>query len=182
MLIEEAFLKNPHTAISETVQGMAYAAYVLELVRELAPEEQDSAGLFDVVLLFFALLDYRGPREDLLWLFVLRLIKTLGVAPLFVSCVRCRKNEKESPGSLFIPESGGIVCDGCRSPYDRGVELSLGTKTALAAALDIPLDRLSRIVLGESSLIQTRQAMFSFIDHQLGRRMRSADFMERYIR
>jgi hypothetical protein len=67
-------------------------------------------------------------------------------------------------------------------PRDRAVMLARATVTALAAATEATTDRLSRIALSPASISQTREALFSFIDHQLGKRMRSADFIERYIR
>jgi DNA repair protein RecO (recombination protein O) len=181
-LIEDAALVDPHPNAFGDVKSAAYGSLVIELVRELAPEEESSADLFDAAASFLALLDERGAREDLLWLFVLRILKVLGLAPLFSSCVRCRKAGWTDAGSLFVPEAGGIVCAACLLPRDRGVALGRGTVAALTKALDIPLERLSRIALNTSSIVEARQALFSFIDHQTPRRLRSADFIERYLR
>ena len=181
-LIEDASLIDPHPNTSRDMRSAAYGAYILELLLELAPEEERSVDLFDTAASFLELLDERGGREDLLWLFVVKILKIVGLAPLFSSCVRCRRDDGASQDSLFVPEAGGMVCGPCLSPRDRGIVLGRGTKTALEKALDIPLGRLCRITLGNSSLVETRQALFSFIDHQMARRMRSADFIERYLR
>jgi DNA repair protein RecO (recombination protein O) len=181
-LIEDASLVDPHPNVFGDVRSAAYGSFVIELVRELTPEEEASADLFDAAASFLALLDERGAREDLLWLFVLRILKVLGLAPLFSSCVRCRKEGWADEGSRFVPEAGGMVCAACLLPRDRGIVLGRGTVAALTKALDIPLERLPRITLGNSSLSETRQALFSFIDHQTPRRLRSADFIERYLR
>ncbi len=181
-LIEDASLINPHGKLAVDLRSMAYAAFVIELIRELSPETQQSTDLFETAALFLSLVDERGSREDLLWLFVLRILKISGIAPLFSACVGCGCHMVDAADRCFVPESGGLVCGRCLAPRDRTVMLSRGTVTALAAAAEVPTERLSRIALSAASISQTRDALFSFIDHQLGRRMRSADFIERYIR
>jgi DNA repair protein RecO (recombination protein O) len=161
---------------------MAYAALVLELVKELNPEAERSTDLFETTALILSLLDERGGREDLLWLFVLRILKISGIAPYFSACVRCRSLAGDMPERFFVPDAGGVVCEACTAPRDRTVVLSRGTVTALSAATDIPIERLARIALTPASLSQTRDALLSFIDHHIGRRMRSVDFIERYVR
>jgi len=181
-LIEDAALIDPHGALSGNLSSMAYAALVIELVRELFPEAERSTELFETTALILSLLAERGAREDLLWLFILRILKISGIAPLFGACVRCRTRRIDTADMLFVPEAGGVVCGSCTAPPDRTIRLSRGTVTALSAATDVPLERLARIALTPPSLTQTRETLFSFIDHQLGKRMRSADFIERYLR
>jgi DNA repair protein RecO (recombination protein O) len=181
-LIEDASLINPHGRLGDDVASMAYAALAIELVKELSPEAERSTDLFETTALLLSLLDERGGRQDLLWLFVLRILKISGIAPYFSACVRCRSRMGDATDRLFVPDAGGVVCGACIAPRDRTVILSRGTVTALSAATDIPIERLSRIALTPASLAQTRDALLSFIDHQLGKRMRSADFIERYIR
>jgi hypothetical protein len=62
------------------------------------------------------------------------------------------------------------------------VALSGSTSAALRAALDASIARLPRIALNAQSLLETRKILLSFVDHQLGKRMKSADFIERYVR
>jgi len=181
-LIEDASLIDPHGKLTYDLRSMAYAAFIIELIRELFPEAQRSTALYETAALFLSLLDERGGREDLLWLFVLRVLKISGIAPLFSACVRCRSLSADTPDRFFVPDAGGFVCGACLVPRDRAVALSRGTVSALVAATDIPIERLGRIALSPASTSQTREALFSFIDHQVGRRMRSADFIERYIR
>jgi DNA repair protein RecO (recombination protein O) len=181
-LIEDASLIDPHGRLSGSLSSMAYAALVIELVRELFPEAERSTDLFETTALLLSLLDERGAREDLVWLFILRILKISGIAPLFGACVRCRTRQADTADRLFVPEAGGVVCGPCCAPADRAIGLSCGTIAALSAATDVPLERLARLALTAPSLSQTRGALFSFIDHQLGRRMRSADFIERYLR
>jgi DNA repair protein RecO (recombination protein O) len=181
-LIEDASLVDPHGRITYDLPSMAYAAFIIELIRELFPEAQRSTDLFEATALLLSLLDERGGREDLLWLFVLRILKISGIAPLFSACVRCRSITADIADVFFVPELGGLVCGECLIPRDRAVRLARSTVAALAAATDAPTERLSRIALSPASISQARDALFSFIDHQLGRRMRSADFIERYIR
>jgi DNA repair protein RecO (recombination protein O) len=180
-LIEDASLIDPHGRLSDDLRSMAYAALVIELVKELFPETERSTDLFETTALVLSILNERGAREDLLWLFVLRILKISGVAPLFSACVRCRCRHADTPDRFFVPEAGGMVCGPCTAPQDRMIELSRGTVGALSAATDTPVERLGRIALTPVSLAQTRDCLISFIDHQLGRRMRSVDFIERYI-
>ncbi|MBN2225099.1 MAG: DNA repair protein RecO [Deltaproteobacteria bacterium] len=180
-LIEDASLINPHGRLAGDLPSMAYTALVIELVRELFPETERSTDLFETTALILSILNERGARQDLLWLFVLRILKISGIVPLFSACVRCRSRQADAADRFFVPDAGGVVCGPCITPRDRTIELSCGTVTALSAATDIPIERLARIALTPASLSQTRDCLLSFIDHQLGKRMRSVDFIERYI-
>ncbi len=181
-LIEDASLLNPHGRLAGDLGAMAYAAFVIELVRELFPETERSTDLFETTALLLSILNERGAREDVLWLFVLRILKISGIAPLFSACVRCKSLQADGADRFFVPDAGGVVCGPCIDPRDRTIQLSRSTVAALSAAADIPIERLARIALPPVSLSQTRDCLLSFIDHQLGKRMRSADFIERYIR
>ncbi len=130
-LIEDASLIDPHGRLSGSLSSMAYAALVIELVRELFPEAERSTDLFETTALLLSLLDERGAREDLVWLFVLRILKISGIAPLFGACVRCRSRQADTADRLFVPEAGGVVCGSCCAPADRAIGLSCGTITAL---------------------------------------------------
>jgi DNA repair protein RecO (recombination protein O) len=181
-LIEDAALVDPHGRLTYDLRSMAYAAFIIELIRELFPEAQRSTDLFEAAARVLTVLDERGGREDLLWLFVLRILKISGIAPLFSACVRCQSPVADAADVPFVPEAGGLVCGQCLVPRDRAVRLARATVSALAAATETSTELLSRIALSPSSIAQAREALFSFIDHQLGKRMRSADFIERYIR
>ncbi len=106
-LIEDASLLDPHGRLTYDLRSMAYAAFVIELIRELFPEAQRSTDLFETAALLLSLLDERGGRENLLWLFVLRILKISGIAPLFSACVRCQSPISQHGGCLFCPGGGG---------------------------------------------------------------------------
>jgi len=180
-IIEDASILDTHQAISRGIAPLAFASLVLELVREFSPAEEENPRLFSIVCGYLTLLENRGPKQDLLWVFVLKILKELGISPLFGSCARCGKKAKPKTSGLFVPKSGGFVCGECLDVTDRGMPLSQGSLFTLDHIIATPADRLPRITLTQNSVIEVRAALTAFIRYHAGRRLKSLDFIERYI-
>lgn len=180
-LIEDASLIDDCRGASSDMEALARTSVLLELVLELAPEEEPTPQLFDDLAAALAVLSAPGAREEALWLYLMRLLEQLGLAPFLDGCVRCGKAAGMEDRAFFSPASGGLICTKCRDPRDAGMPLSAGTRRFMAAGLSTPPDKMRRIVLTGEARGEIRQALPLFIHHQVGKRLLSLDFFERYI-
>jgi DNA repair protein RecO (recombination protein O) len=181
-LIEEASLIDSFSYLSTDVSALAYASAVLELVREFTPEGEPSPDIFTTVVSYLSKGNRGSEGKGFFFIYMTRLLKQLGISPLFSACVRCSRPNPTESGGLFIPSTGGMVCERCLKPHDRGVPLSSGSVKILATALTFPPERLSRIQVSVVFCGEIQKALFSFIHYQLGKRMKSLDFIERYTK
>ncbi len=143
-----------------------------------------------------------GTVEGLFWSHTLKFLEELGIAPLLEKCVRCGKefnsnkidnitnlsynvsnnNTHKGELDLFVPSAGGMVCNGCLLSREGGVPFSRGTIMALIKAKDVPIERLAILKFTRDSLREIRKGLMAFIRYQAGRSMKSADFIERYLK
>ncbi len=143
-----------------------------------------------------------GAVEGLFWSHTLKFLEELGIAPLFGKCVRCGKefngnkidnhtnlsyniSKNCSPKGVldfFVPSTGGMVCGGCLLSREGGVPFSKGTIMALIKVKDVPIERLAILKFTRDSLKEIRKGLMAFIRYQAGRSMKSADFIERYLK
>jgi len=180
-LIEDASLIDDCRGAYADMEALARTSVLLELVLELAPEEEPTQLLFDDLAAALFALSAPGAREEILWVSLVRILEQLGLAPFLEGCVRCGRKAGPEDRAFFSPASGGLICSGCRDPRDEGIPLSAGTRRFIAAGLSTPPDRMRRIVLTTEAKGEIRRALPLFIHHQVGRRLSSLDFFERYI-
>lgn len=180
-LIEDASLIDDCRGECPDLEALARMSVILELVLTLAPEEEPTPELFDDLVAALTILSARGAREDVMWMYLVRLLEKLGLAPFLTGCVRCGKKVGPEDRTFFSPRSGGTICTGCRDARDEGIHLSAGTRRSLSASLSTSPDRMGRIILTGETKNEIRQALPLFIHHQVGKRLVSLDFFERYI-
>ena len=180
-LIEDASLIDDCRGPCPDMEALARTSVVLELLLALAPEEEPTPEIFDDLVAALTILSARGAREDVMWMCLVRFLEKLGVAPFLDGCVRCGKRAGIEERTFFSPRSGGLLCTGCRDERDGGMVLSAGTRRSISKSLSTPPDRIPRIILTEEAKNEIRQALPLFIHHQVGKRLASLDFFERYV-
>ncbi len=157
--------------LREDLPRIARSLYCLELCRELLRDAQPHEELFDALLAYLTLLDQGGAGPTSLIKFELDALAHTGFMPHFSPCVLCERPLGDRP--RFDPLHGGSVCDDCAQRV-KGA-------TAVPPALLLSLHRIQqgeRLPLDAPTRAQARRLLNSFIAHQLGRSLKSVEFME----
>lgn len=162
----------PH--LLSDVGKMAYGSYGCELVRELAPPRQPEPELFDLLLELLDRLDRLPPRPELLRLFEARLLAVVGLQPELGRCVGCRDGVLDDAEQQFDLRRGGAVCGHCEG---RGLPLAASTRQALNYAQQNSLVAVDDWQLPTALNAACREIALSFIQHHLGRPLKSVEFM-----
>jgi hypothetical protein len=78
-----------------------------------------------------------------------------------------------------LPSRGGVACRGCGAGAGR--DLDPGARALLVAAAELPLERAARDLAGveRRAARQARDAMVSLVLHQVGKPLRSLEFIAR---
>lgn len=205
-IIEDASLIDSFPHLSGSIHLLAYGEFTLELLKEFAPEGVPQERLFDDVASFLSTIDGIGGRtggangssmlsvEGLFWSHTVKFLRSLGIDPLFGQCVRCGRrfdadtaignnsNGAKAGSALFVPFAGGMVCGRCLLSREGGVPFSKGTILTLTKIREVPVERLSVLKFTRASLKEIRRGLLAFIRHQAGHSIKSADFMERYLK
>jgi recombinational DNA repair protein (RecF pathway) len=115
-------------------------------------------------------------------------LEAAGLAPELAACARC--GAEVPPGkAAFDPDAGGLTCTNC-TIRTSGVLLTHAARAAIwqlrwggLAAADKPLSadgsgRPADARAFEDAAAQAARPLALFLQHHLGHRLRSADFLE----
>ena len=165
-------------ALSQDVAKMTYGSYFAELVDAMAGEGEPSTELFNLLRTFLSALNRQEPREEMLRVFEMRLLSILGYRPHLGACVRCRSPIDRLEKIFFVPAKGGILCDKCWEGKDEFFPVAIGTIKLLERSARTDLTKVDRLRFSPRSLTESRDILPHFLQHHLGRPLKSIRFLE----
>jgi DNA repair protein RecO (recombination protein O) len=175
----------------EGLARLKAAAYVIEVLREVAPEEQPLPEVFDLALDALRQIagrsrgptapDARSSSEPDIRLAVVafeaRLLELLGLFPRLDACVECGGSLAASRPA-FSARLGGGLCPGCRATRDRGArEVSLGTLEVLSLLGRHP-ERAAHLKIPAGQLLELRGILDASFAATLDRELRLAKYLQ----
>ncbi|HYV50095.1 MAG TPA: DNA repair protein RecO [Myxococcaceae bacterium] len=168
--LDGAVIQRAFHEIRGDLGRIARALHAVELCRELCREHEPHPGLFDDLVAYLGELDAGRAGPTSLIAFELDALSQGGFQPRFDCCALC--GGPLGPGTRFDPEHGGAVCekDSARSTY--GVPVKLETLASLRG-----LQEGKRTPLPAPERKAARELLNLFVAHQLGRPLRSVEFM-----
>ena len=115
--INSASAKKSFYSIGEDIDRFMAASAFIEYLDKVLGEEQPVPKLFDLSLEFLeSVSKSRKSCETLLYAFIVKSLRLLGVAPELSCCVGCGRRAEEfggSEGRSFSVTGGGIICPDC---------------------------------------------------------------------
>jgi len=185
--LREARLVDGHAGLREDLHRIAHAGYAAELVHDLTRAGQAADALFELLDDFFSRLESGAATSARLRALELLALAAAGFAPELSACARCG-SEVPAGRAGFDPDAGGVLCARCAE---------LATSLALSHAARAALRQLSAGGLGaadaptsadgsgrpadargfEDACVQAQRPLRLFLQHHIGRSLRSADFL-----
>jgi len=164
--------------IRSHLEKTVFASYLVELVDAFTLEGKKNAALFELLQDFLGLMNRTETPDSLVRFFEIRLLKLVGYDPVLDRCVDCDQLI-DSPGSYrFHPPAGGLKCGACSPAGQAHLTISPGTAKTLLLAKDMPVEKLSRIVLTRQAALESRRVLGRFITHILGKELKSLQVLD----
>jgi DNA repair protein RecO (recombination protein O) len=157
--------------LRDDLPRIARSLYALELCRELTRDHEPHPQLFQSLLSYLGLLEAGKAGPTSLVKFELDALALAGFRPQFAPCLRCGHVTGDFP--RFDPDVGGALCESC----------ALHVPHAVPAHAEV-IDALARLQDGERHPFdatireRARGLLNLFIEHHLGRRLKSVDFLQ----
>lgn len=181
-IITEAATIESFRHLRHDLNGISRASYVAELIDVFGEASDDSAHLWDLLLLALRELDAGEADADLLvrW-FELHLLSLAGFQPELFNCLGC--GQEIGPVENYINlRAGGIYCPSCAQ--------SLGGVEAISPDVLKILRHLQRSPWGAVRGLQIRSTilqavegiLYRYLVTVLERQLKSADFVRRLQR
>jgi DNA repair protein RecO (recombination protein O) len=169
--VSQAF---PRLLTDLSSMGAAFAA--LELLRELTPEHQPDATIFEAAVELLSHLESGAiPARQLLIAFGLRLLALCGLAPQLLRCGLCGRAPAPGQASAFDAGEGHLVCQSCGGAAHRlGGALRARLQYALAPSwLDAAMEPWS-----EPELRRGGGAFVAFAEQRIGKRLQALTLLQ----
>lgn len=184
--VKEAELIESFFDIRQTIEGLALANYIAEVLSVVTVEEAERDLLRLSLNSLYAISSRRYSVEKVKAVFEIRAASILGFMPDVISCHKCG----ERAGDFFFDIMGGIVeCRACRDraaklheehpdPHEAHIIsiLSEGAKIALGYAIYSPLERVFSFNISEEDMRLFSRAAEEYLLNQIGHSFKSLDF------
>lgn len=184
--VKESELIESFFGIRDTIEGLALAAYIADVLSDVTTAESDRDLLRLSLNSLYAISTGKYSLTAVKAAFEIRAASILGFMPDVLSCAECDTREGES----FFDIMGGYVeCAACRrrkaeglppDPDDRERRivriLSEGARTALGYAIHCPLERIFSFKLAPEDMSLFAAAAEDYLVNQLERSFKTLDF------
>lgn len=169
-------LKESFRELREDLPKIAYAAYLVELVDEMLPEDEANERVFVLLLTTMHLLKTQDPVL-LLRIFELRLLAILGLVPRLDRCAECGAVIGDEAELRFSARLGGIVCENCMQADPFAMRFSGETRKLMELFLRINLQKLTSVRVSPLARQEMEKLLRVYLNFQLEKRLKSVDFM-----
>ena len=176
--LETCELIEGFPAIRSDYNLLLKASYMVELTEILFPLNVQSPEMFQ--LLRFALDSISNKRntEETMIIFQSRAMKIGGFGINVSKCSHCGRPYKGEGRALFHPPSGSIVCLSCEKESVLTPGMETKTVHVLEKIQSLELSLSNTLKFNEDILKELRAVLMAHIEHRLGKRLKSAKYLQ----
>jgi len=190
--IKEAELIENFFDIRQSIEGLALANYICEVLSDVTVEEAEEDLLRLSLNSLYAISKRLHSIEKIKAVFEIRAVSILGFMPNVLACYECESKE----GDFFFDIMGGVIeCRACHEkksishiehadPHETHILciLSEGAKIALGYAIYAPIERAFSFKISDEDMRLFSRATEEYILNQMGHGYKSLDFYKSLIR
>jgi len=185
-LVKEAELIESFFEIRDSIESLALAGYICEILSDVAVEEAERDLLRLALNSLYAISKKKYSHSKIKAAFEIRCATVLGFMPDVLACHICERRD----GDFFFDIMGGIIeCADCRDerarvhaehpdPHETHVIciLSESAKIALGYVVYSPLERLFAFNIADDDMRLFSRAAEEYLLNQLGHGYKTLDF------
>ncbi|MBQ8320777.1 MAG: DNA repair protein RecO [Clostridia bacterium] len=184
--VKEAELIESFFDIRQTIEGLALANYIAEILSDVTVEEAERDLLRLSLNTLYAIAKGRYSLDKIKAVFEIRTASIIGFMPDVIFCHKCHGKD----GDFFFDIMGGVIeCRECRDkailerelpsdPHESKIItiLSPGAKDALGYAIYSPLEKVFSFNLSDEDMRLFSRAAEEYLLNQLGHSYKTLDF------
>lgn len=160
--LSSAALLESFYSIRESYEQLTSAVHVVTAAERISEKENPNDALFLLVYHTLSVISYgENEPKDMELLFLAKLLKLEGVAPVLTRCVRCGRDLTREKEIHFSNSFGGALCGGCGSAYGTVSALSL---EAFRRMMLVSLNDFRKVSLPESVRNELEPLIYSYAE------------------
>ena len=190
--IKESSLIESFFDIRQTIEGLALANYIAEVLSDVTIAEADKDLLRLSLNSLYAIASGKYEIEKIKAVFEIRAASILGFMPDIIACNECGTKN----GDFFFDiMSGSIQCHKCRreaellrkipeNPHESRIVclLSEGAKMALGYSIYSPLEKIFSFKISDEDMRLFSRSAEEYLLNQVGHTYKTLDFYKSLIR
>lgn len=192
LFVKEADLIESFFDIRQSIEGLALANYIAEVLSDVTVEEAECDLLRLSLNSLYAVAKGKYSLRKIKAAFEIRTASILGFMPDILACHSCQ----ERKGDFFFDIMSGII--ECRACHDRAAKarlmhpdpheshilciLSEGAKIALGYCIYSPLERIFSFNISDDDMRLFARASEEYLLNHLGHPFRTLDFYKDVVR
>jgi len=168
--------------IRNGLESLSYASYVMEFLQYVTEPMLAQPELLRLTLMTLKTLTYEGACYNLIRrIYELRALAEIGFRPQLASCTECGEVlvESETNKYYFSAESGGLVCESCKSYYKDVVMISYSTRYTLQYILSSSLNKLYHFTVTPEIQQELSQVCNYYVPFYVDKTFKTVEFINR---
>ncbi|NUU62366.1 DNA repair protein RecO [Paenibacillus agri] len=170
-------ITQSHHPLREDLIKAAYASYACELLDRVLHDEETGSFWFRQLTACLNALEEDKEPGVIINIFEMKLLQAAGYAPELDACVICG-SQKPDDQLLISPRLGGVLCRSCKHQDPPALAISPRALKLLRLFAALDLTRLGNVDVKEGTRLELKKIMRSFMDVQLGLRLKSQNFLD----
>ncbi len=173
--IQESLLLEANEGISKDLERVGAASYLIELLREIIPDDDPDMGLFLIAeeSLLAISRSTGAPLAKTVLAAELRITAQAGTEVGLSACNACGTVVPKGRPVLFQPSRGGVICTPCGG---GPITLSASALAVMEALRAAPLPRAGDVPATVPEIFEIETALHAFIDYHMGRPLPTRSF------
>ncbi|MDP3730259.1 MAG: DNA repair protein RecO [Candidatus Omnitrophota bacterium] len=162
--------------IRRSLEKLAYAAYMAELLDSVTALGDKNEQVFDLLLNSIKLLSGDASSRRVARIFEIKLLSLLGIMPTLGSCANCGKLVDTC--AKFSVTQGGLICVNCLASDVNAHAIMQGTVKFIEHIRALPFEKVARIKVANAVGKELESTLRKFLDYHIERRLKSLEFLK----
>ena len=162
--------------VRQSLERLAYATYIIELLDSVTALTDKNAPVFDLLLNSLKLLSGESSARRVARIFEIKLLSELGIMPTLASCANCGgKIDKDAKFSIV---EGGLLCKACHDMDKNAISIMPGTVKFIEHIRLSAFERIARVKVVNTVGRELESILRAFLDYHIERRLKSLQFLK----
>lgn len=182
-ILTQAEVIDEYPVLRESLTGIGYGSYVVELVDAFTYEEGSHLALYRLLISTLERLNQGEPPDLVLRYYELRILELVGFRPELFRCVGCTRAVQEED-QFLSGRLGGVICPRCAesSPPEARRAISSRVLKYLRHLQRSAYPQLRGLTIPSELIPGLESSLRYFLTHMLESGLNAPDFIDRISR
>lgn len=174
--ISQCDLIDYFNSIRESLEKLAYAAYITELLDSVTMFVDTNVEVFELLLNSLRLLSGEASAKRVARIFEIKLLHLLGMMPTLEFCASC--GNPVGMDVKFSLRHGGLLCKNCLGTDKDACSILQGTAKFIEHIRASPFERIARVKVSAMVGKELEAILRRFLDYHIERRLKTLEFLK----